>query len=115
MLAADADVLKSKGLPRLEGTWQGGGIHVVGPDPAQPEKLWTERDEDIVQAKDGTFGRTVPDDYKAPALCKVEAADPVKWRDAKPIAVAVAEPLEDPGDVKPIEEQPADVGQLKGP
>jgi hypothetical protein len=95
---ADKAVLTSLGLPRAEGQWSGGGVHVIGPDPAQPEKLWTLHDRDPMQTADGkTFAYEPTVEPKvAPAKCVLVEKSPAKWRDAVAVAVAVQEePLEE--------------------
>ena len=94
-LAADAAILHDAGLPRLEGHWAGGGIHVpgVGPDG---QGLWTLRDEDILQATDGTYGRTAPESMKvAPIGCTLATWDERKMREAVRVSAEVAKPAEE--------------------
>lgn len=111
ILAVADQADKDAGLPRLEGVWGGGGVHVVGPDPTQPEKLWTLHLQDPVQTADGkTYAYPCAEDFKAaPAKCAIVERDPVKWAGATPLAVAVAEPIED----KPTDDG-ADMAPVKG-
>jgi hypothetical protein len=127
-------VESARGLPLLEGEWNTGGLHVIGPDPDNPALLYREHDDSI--ATDGTnFSYPYAEDLDVPQTslpvkfgpggkmtqmsavnvpdgANVDDDDATVWT---PVAdVPTEEPLEDPGDAKPIEEQPADVGQLKG-
>jgi hypothetical protein len=106
ILQAQADDDHAAGLPVLEGQWQGGGIHVVGPDPRWPEKLLTLHLSDPIATADGkTFAYAPSVEPKTvPQKCVLVERDEQKWKDAVAIsAVAVAEaPVEEPLDEKEV-------------
>jgi hypothetical protein len=112
ILQAQADDDHAAGLPVLEGQWQGGGIHVVGPDPRWPEKLLTLHLSDpLATADQKTFMYAPAVEPKvAPAKCVLVERDPVKWAGAVAISAISAEPIQE----DPLQEEGADAAQLKG-
>ena len=84
------------GYPKLEGHWAGGGIHVIGPDPHNPEALITEHLSDVLQATTGEYGYEPAVEPKiAPTGCTLATWDEKKRREATPVSAAVAAPKEE--------------------